>query len=376
MILPIGKEDRRRQVMQAVVSDTRWDSQLEERAVYLDWAAELAGAEQELVELDPKDCASVELLLEILVVGSLRGRAAMRERLLFLQGDGYRDDIVDAVARYPLSDVAELAVLSPCQNDAVGEVAQSTLSGLSSVEILSRVSSVNFIESVDELRGRNLVRLPRAPGLARAAAFVAASGKHANWVEEAVLTIQAHDSVRERNAAISYLRQVPSSSGRILTLAKKWLHSECQDSGENFRVAGQMLLESLARDEDAPLLASCLNQEISRGNEYACVGLVLALGRLTTLESDVVETLAQFHDRARYSVGRAAVARALTRHSPSLALELSDVWTWDCEADTRVLGVERQLPNSPLLARAIWDPAESQAVKNAARRAHRRDSES
>lgn len=164
-------------------------------------------------------------------------------------------------------------------------------------------------------------------------------------IDTAARTFAANTKGMERSASHHYVRGLDAST--TLPLAREWMTLDDDRSGVAY---GLMAMHSQA--DDVPAIRAALTQEWERGYMYSICDLVEALGRHPE-QGPFPELRAVFTD-VGYSYARIRAARAMAATDPEFSTRFADECLWDCEPETRIVGIQASPMSSPA-ARARVD---------------------
>lgn len=167
---------------------------------------------------------------------------------------------------------------------------------------------------------------------------------------EAILA--ANTIGRDRAAARRYLTALPSEI--TLPLARVWLGTEDDRFG-----MGANLMAIHATPDDLSQVRTATRAAWARRDElmYDLCHLLDAIGTIGT--ADTYPELNEAFEAVEYSYARRRAARALLRCDRSFPRRYGDECLWDCEAETRLLGVTAAL-DSPAVRRRLSQFAHDQ----------------
>jgi hypothetical protein len=349
-------EEVRADLLDCIVHDPRWDSQVEARA---DYYAELAE----------------RLSLET---------SAIAGHLFSSDDDRIRDENRTGLAIWVLNELAKRG-----RQDAVAVLRRYVVEGWNWQWALEALADLDFphateglgdelerrfesdAELIEALRGATLLELWRRwaeknPRLSRALDALKATNEQgtANQIEEpsVALLVTTATTGREdaRRAALAHLGSLHAAEAiEPAELAIRNGSTELRRLGRRalFRAANpgmvpqarrwatednelaEVALRVLARHGDfgdVLFLRASLENAWKLGHIYGACDAVDGLGRLADRESE--STIETIYDETTYSYLRRRAARALAALSEQFALGRAIESLWDCESETRLVG--------------------------------------
>ena len=180
-------------------------------------------------------------------------------------------------------------------------------------------------------------------------------------IDIAAQTFATNTTGRERSASSRYMRDLDAAV--TLPLARDWIVSDDDRSGI---AATVMAMHS--ESEDVPAIRAAFSRAWERDWMYEICSLVEALGRHPD-HGPFPELQMVFTDVA-YSYARRRAARSMAAVDPDFSTLFADECLWDCETETRLVGIEAsQLDDRiarPRINVLAADEAEDEAVRTAA----------
>jgi len=379
-------------LLECLLVDPRWDSQVESRGHLYVELAELTGLESApligfLTSFEPATAgwsSEADLALQVLASIAARGDANARDafRPLVAVGPLWSDALAQVEAHEELWEGYDALLAERLQSDefaadlkselyrnrvesepwlswqkrqpALARVVQSVLekergaraqpntSDIETSELLRRSGSLP--RTLAARRSEQDVRLlreaatgddDRAKGNA-----LQALGKQGDpsFIDAAADVLRRDQPGFLRGAAHRYLAALPAPAA--LARAREWFVGEAA-----LRTAGAMILERHAEPSDIPLLLDELIPALRAGDMYRLCSILEALVRFTGHGPfpGVQETFVE----APYSYARIRATRILSQTDPSFADGLAYECLWDCEEETREIAVSRANPNLP-----------------------------
>lgn len=180
-------------------------------------------------------------------------------------------------------------------------------------------------------------------------------------IEVAAQTFSTDTIGRERAASYRYLRDLEAAV--TLPLAREWILADDDRSG-----VAATLMAMHSESEDVPSIRAAFNRAWERDWMYEICSLVEALGRHPD-HGPFPELRMVFTDVA-YSYPRRRAARSMAAVDPDFSTAFAVECLWDCEAETRLVGVDASHLDDRITRARIEvlaaDQAGDQAVRSAA----------
>jgi len=183
---------------------------------------------------------------------------------------------------------------------------------------------------------------------------VLASRRDPGAIEEALEFVRDRPSVLLQDEAFRYLEALPAEA--TLERARAWYREPWPLS-----LVGERVLERNATVEDLASVRAALAAAMGPDDVYRACSACKILGRIG--DPDGMQEVRAFYESTPYSYGRGLAARALARIDPGFSGRTAIECLYDCEAVTRLLGVEHADPAVPGVAARLSAMAEDLAEK-------------